>query len=125
MKEKPNLKSLGNISELRYINADNVTRYRAIMRYLYLQYERLSYWLSPEQIYAGVMEWNVLKNYTQEQCQLDLDQLVAWKNLTYRHDGTRARTVEEYLRKKYQYLITPYSIELERFLGNIRMIFEK
>ena len=89
------------------------------MRYLYLQYERLSYWLSPEQIYAGVMEWNVLKNYTQEQCQLDLDQLVAWKNLTYRHDGTRARTVEEYLRKKYQYLITPYSIELERFLEHL------
>ncbi len=46
MKEKPTIKSLGNISELRYINADNVTRYRAIMRYLYLQYERLSYWLS-------------------------------------------------------------------------------
>ena len=56
MKEKPTIKSLGNISELRYINADNVTRYRAIMRYLYLQYERLSYWLSPEQIYSGVME---------------------------------------------------------------------
>lgn len=122
MKEKPNLKSLGNISELRYINADNVTRYRAIMRYLYLQYERLSYWLSPEQIYAGVMEWNILKNYTQEQCQLDLDQLVSWKNLTYRHDGSRARTVEEYLRKKYQYLITPYSIELERFLEHLESV---
>ena len=119
MKEKPTIKSLGNISELRYINADNVTRYRAIMRYLYLQYERLSYWLSPEQIYSGVMEWNILKNYTLEQCQLDLDQLVSWKNLTYRHDGTRARTVEEYLRKKYQYLITPYSIELERFLERL------
>lgn len=122
MKEKPSLKSLGGISELRYVNADNVTRYRAIMRYLYLQYERLSYWLSPEQIYSGVMEWNILKNYTLEQCQLDLDQLVAWKNLTYRHDGTRARTVEEYLRKKYQYLITPYSIELERFLDNLENV---
>lgn len=122
MEEKPSLKSLGNVSELRYINADNVTRYRAIMRYLYLQYERLNYWLSPEQIYLGVMEWNVLKNYTLEQCQLDLDQLVAWKNLTYRHDGTRARTVEEYLRKKYQYLITPYAIELERFLDKLTSI---
>ncbi|MCB7068091.1 TIGR02677 family protein [Enterocloster citroniae] len=122
MKEKPGLTSLGNISELRYVNADNVTRYRAIMRYLYLQYERLNYWLGPEQIYLGVMEWNVLKNYTMEQCQLDLDQLVAWKNLTYRHDGTRARTVEEYLRKKYQYLITPYSIELERFLDNLENV---
>lgn len=122
MKEKPGLKSLGNISELRYVNADNVSRYRAIMRYLYLQYERLSYWLSPEQIYSGVMEWDVLKNYTLEQCQLDLDQLVAWKNLTYRHDGTKARTVEEYLRKKYQYLITPYSIELERFLDSLENV---
>ena len=55
MKEKPTIKSLGNISELRYINADNVMRYRAIMRYLYLQYERLSYWLSPEQIYSCLL----------------------------------------------------------------------
>jgi uncharacterized protein (TIGR02677 family) len=65
------------------------------------------------------MQWGILKQYTQEQCQLDLDQLVAWKNLTYRHDGGRVQTVEEYLRKKYQYLITPYSIELERFLEGL------
>ncbi len=119
MEKRPNLKSLGNISELKYINADNVTRYRAIMRYLFLQYQKLNYWLRPEQIYEEIMLWNLFTNYSLEQCQIDLEQLVSWKNLTSRHDGGRAVTIEEYLRKKFQYLITPYSIEIERFLDSL------
>jgi uncharacterized protein (TIGR02677 family) len=119
MEKWPNLKSLSNISELKYINADNVARYRAIMRYLFLQYQKLNYWLKPEQIYEGITSWNLFQNYTLDQCQIDLEQLVSWKNLTSRHDGGRAVTIEEYLRKKFQYLITPYSIEIERFLDSL------
>nr|WP_275900991.1 TIGR02677 family protein [Paenibacillus periandrae] len=110
------------ISELKYVNADNVTRYRAIMRYVYQQYQKLNYWLKPEQIYEGLMEWNVQKNYTLEQCQIDLAQLADWGNLTPQHDGERAVTVEEYLRKKYRYLLTPYSIEIERMLESLESI---
>lgn len=122
MKQKLTLKSLGSISELKYVNVDNGVRYRAIMRYLYLQYERLNYWLSPEQIYEGVTTWDLLNHYTLEQCQLDLDQLTTWKNVTSRHHGGKSVTIEEYLKKKFQYLITPYSIELERFLENLENI---
>ncbi|BAE82450.1 TIGR02677 family protein [Desulfitobacterium hafniense] len=122
MSKNPNLQSLRSVKELKYVNADNVTRYRAIMRYLYQQYQKLNYWLKPEQIYNGLMAWNLLKTYTLEQCQIDLDQLVEWGNLNSRHDGGRAVTVEEYLRKKSQYLITPYSIEIERLLGNLETV---
>lgn len=118
----PTLHSLRSVSELKYVNADNVLRYRAIMRFLYQQYQKLNYWLKPEQIYDGLMVWNLHKNYTLEQCQIDLEQLVEWGNLTSRHDGGRAVTVEEYLRKKFQYLITPYSIEIERLLESLETV---
>ncbi|KPV61047.1 hypothetical protein QJ48_02145, partial [Paenibacillus sp. A3] len=122
MSKIPSLQSLRNVPELKYINADNVTRYRAIMRFLYQQYQKLNYWLKPEQIYEGLMSWNLLKNYSFEQCQIDLEQLVEWGNLSSRHDGGRAVTVEEYLRKKFQYLLTPYSIEIERLLENLETV---
>jgi uncharacterized protein (TIGR02677 family) len=118
----PTLHSLRSVSELKYVNADNVFRYRAIMRFLYQQYQKLNYWLKPEQVYDGLMAWNLHKNYTLEQCQIDLEQLAEWGNLTSRHDGGRAVTVEEYLRKKFQYLITPYSIEIERLLENLETV---
>lgn len=107
---------------MKYVNADNVTRYRAIMRYVYQQYQKLNYWLKPEQIYEGLMNWELLKGYTLDQCQIDLTQLSEWGNLTAQHDGERAVTVEEYLRKKFRYLITPYSIEIERMLENLESI---
>lgn len=122
MDKIPDVQLLKNIPELKYVNADNVIRYRAIMRFLYQQYQKLNYWLKPEQIYEGLSSWKLLDNYTLEQCQIDLEQLVEWGNLSSRHDGGRAITVEEYLRKKYQYLLTPYSIEIERLLGALETV---
>ncbi|UHA76195.1 TIGR02677 family protein [Paenibacillus sp. 481] len=92
------------------------------MRYIYQQYQKLNYWLKPEQIYAGVMDWDLHKNYNLDQCQIDLTQLVEWGNLTAQHDGERAVTVEEYLRKKFRYLLTPYSIEIERMLESLESV---
>ncbi|WIM40343.1 TIGR02677 family protein [Paenibacillus sp. PK4536] len=122
MSKIPNVNSLRSVSELKYVNADNVSRYRAIMRFLYEQYQKLNYWLKPEQIFKGIMSWNLHEGYTLEQCQIDLEQLIEWGNLSSRHDGGRAVTVEEYLRKKYQYLLTPYSIEIERLLEGLERV---
>lgn len=107
------------IPELKYVNAENVHRYRLIMRYFYQQYQRMRYWLKPEEVYQGVMQFGLLEEYTLEQCQQDLQVLAEWKNLTVRHDGGKAATIEEYLRKKFRYLLTPYSIEIERMLENL------
>lgn len=114
--------SLRSVPELKYVNAENVVRYRAIMRYFYQEYKRLKYWMKPEDVFAGVNEWGVWPNYTLEQCQSDLDQLVEWQNLTARHDGGRSSTLEEYLKKKMQYLMRPYSIEIERLLESLEKV---
>lgn len=122
MSRIPDLHSLRGVPELKYINADNVTRYRSIMKYLYQQYQKLNYWLKPEQVFDGVMAWKLHKKYSLEQCQIDLEQLVEWGNLTSRHYGERAVSVDEYLKKKFQYLLTPYSIEIERLLENLETV---
>lgn len=114
--------SLRHVPELKYVNAENVVRYRAIMRFFYQEYKRLRYWLKPEEVFAGVSEWGVWPGYTIEQCQADLDQLVEWQNLTARHDGGRSTTLEEYLKKKMQYLLRPYSIEIERLLETLEKV---
>lgn len=111
-----------SILEMKYVSADNHARYRAIMHFCYLAYKRLNYWVRPEEIYATLKEWNVSPGYTQEQCQSDLNQLVEWKNLAARHDGGRASSLEEYMRKKMQYLMTPYSIEIERLLESLEKV---
>lgn len=114
--------SLRGVPELKYVNADNVVRYRAIMRFFYQEYKRLRYWMRTEEVYEALAEWNVWPGYTLEMCQHDLDQLVEWQNLTARHDGGRSSTLEEYLRKKMQYLLRPYSIEIERMLEGLEKV---
>jgi len=110
------------VPELSYLTATNVARYRAIMKFIYLEYGRLKYWLRPEEVYEGVQAWGVLDNYTQEQCLSDLESLKSWGNLASRHDGGRALSVEEYMRKKSQYLLTPYAIEIERMLEALEKV---
>jgi uncharacterized protein (TIGR02677 family) len=111
-----------NVPELKYVNADNVARYRVIMRYFYQEYKRLRYWMKPEEVYEGIMRWGVLTEYTLEQCMTDLAQLEEWGNLASRHDAGRAATLEEYMRKKLQYLLRPYSIEIERLLESLEKV---
>ncbi|WP_281890473.1 TIGR02677 family protein [Paenibacillus sp. YYML68] len=110
------------VPELSYLTATNVARYRAIMRFIYLEYQRLKYWLRPEEIYEGVLAFGVLDGYTLEQCMSDLESLKNWGNLASRHDGGRALSLEEYMRKKSQYLLTPYSIEIERMLETLEKV---
>lgn len=113
---------LRDVPELRYLNADNVARYRAVMKFFYLEYQRLRYWMRPEEVHEGVAAWGVLDHYTLEQCMSDLEQLKNWQNLASRHDGGRAVTIEEYMRKKSLYLLTPYTIEIERMLETLETI---
>lgn len=116
------VQSLRGVPELKYVNAENVVRYRAIMRFFYQEYKRLRYWMKTEDVFEAIKAWHVLPEYTIEMCQSDLDQLVEWQNLTARHDGGRSSTLEEYLKKKMQYLLRPYSIEIERLLETLEKV---
>lgn len=110
------------VVELSYLNAINVGRYRCVMRCFYEQHQRLRYWLKPEEVFQEVRDYGLLEDYSLEQCQKDLDQLVEWKNLIPRHDGGRSSTVEEYLRKKFRYQMTPYAVEIERLVEGLEKI---
>ncbi|BCV20596.1 TIGR02677 family protein [Moorella sp. Hama-1] len=110
------------IPETSYLTAQNVGRYRCIMRFFYLQHQRLRYWLRPEDVYQGVRAMGLLPDYTLELCQQDLNQLVEWQDLVPRHDGGRACTVEEYLRKRFRYQMTPYAVEIERLVLGLEKV---
>jgi uncharacterized protein (TIGR02677 family) len=109
-----------NISEFSYLTANqNTKRYRCIMRFFYEQYQKMNYWLRPEEVWQGVLSYGLIEDYDMEECQRDLNALVGWKNLNEQHDGTRATTIEEYLKKRFRYMMTPYAIEIERLVMHL------
>lgn len=92
------------------------------MRFFYENHSKLKYWLKPSEVYGGICAWGLLEEYTEEQCQRDLEVLTEWGNLTSRHDGGRAGSIEEYLRKRFRYQMTPYAVEIERMLEALEQI---
>lgn len=43
------------LTESKYLNADNVSRYRCIMRIFFEHYEKLKYWLYQEEVYEEMI----------------------------------------------------------------------
>lgn len=109
-----NSKLLKPIEEVKYLATENSWRYRPIMRYCFNQYEQLKYWLYKEEIFEELRQYPGFAGYTIEQCQQDLETLVAWGNLLPVQDTAKARTVEEFKNKQFRYQLSEYSVEIER-----------
>lgn len=58
------------IREVNYLRADNADRYRIIIRYFFLEYEKINLWLHKEDIYEVIHSFDSYQDYTLEQCQL-------------------------------------------------------
>ena len=56
-------KLLKPVIEMKYLNADNVDRYRSIMRIFYEQYEKLKYWLYQEDVYEQMTANDYFSDY--------------------------------------------------------------
>ncbi|GAA0287787.1 uncharacterized protein (TIGR02677 family) [Gracilibacillus halotolerans] len=104
------------VTEATYLTADNAWRYRAILRYFYIQHERMREFLFPEEIFEHLKEIHEFQEYTVEALHLDLDALVRWGNLIARQEMGKSRTVEEFKKKRFRYQCTPYTVEFERML---------
>lgn len=104
------------VKEANYLTADNHYRYRTILRYFYIQHERMREFIFPEEVFTYVKEQEGFGEYEEEYLNLDLDQLVKWGNLTPRQEMGSSRTIEEYKKKRYRYQPSPYTIEFERML---------
>lgn len=102
------------ITEVNYLRAENVERYRIIIRYFYQEHEKIHYWLHKEDVYAKLCETGLFPNYTLEQCQSDLNQLSEWKNLTAIQDTAKVNSLEEFKNRKYRYQLGDYTVEIER-----------
>lgn len=68
------------LTEIKYLNADNVSRYRCIMRIFFENYEKLKYCLYQEDIYEEMIKDPYFAEYKPEQCQQDLAMLVEWRD---------------------------------------------
>lgn len=104
------------VTEAAYLTTDKAWAYRAILRYFYIQHERMRQFLFPEEIFAYLIDLPEFNEYTEEQLQLDLDQLTRWNNLIARQEMGRSRSIEEFKKKRFRYQCTPYTISFERML---------
>ena len=111
------------LTEAKYLNADNVSRYRCIMRIFFENYEKLRYWLYQEEVYAQMIQDPFFADYKPEQCQQDLTMLVEWKNLNTIQDTKKVSSIEEFKNKKFRYQMSEYSVEIERLVLRLENLF--
>lgn len=125
MGNKLDLNVIKPIDEVKYLSAENASRYRLIMRYFYEQYQKLKYWMYKEDIYEYVTQFDIFKDYTLEKCEQDLKALTDWKNLIATQDTSKASTVDEFKNKKFMYRLSKYSVEIERMTIKLESIIEQ
>ncbi len=111
------------VTEMKYLNADNVSRYRCIMRIFFENYEKLRYWLYQEDVYEEMIREPMWADYKPEQCQQDLTMLTEWKNLSTMQDTRKVSSIEEFKNKKYRYQMSEYSVEIERLVIRLENLF--
>ena len=111
------------LTEVKYLNADNVSRYRCIMRIFFENYEKLKYWLYQEEVYEEMRKDHLWEEYKPEQCQQDLAMLTEWKNLNTIQDTRKVSSIEEFKNKKYRYQMSEYSVEIERLVIRLENLF--
>lgn len=105
---------LENISETRYLSADNYPTYRTIMRIFYLEHQKMHYQMDRDTVLSLLQRQTRFARHTPEQLTLDLQQLVNWKNLTPIQDPRKPRTIAEFKNRQFQYMMSQPAIEIER-----------
>ena len=112
-----------SLTEVKYLNADNVSRYRCIMRIFFENYEKLHYWMYQEEVYEQMIQDPFFADYKIEQCQQDLAMLTEWKNLNTIQDTRKVSSIEEFKNKKFRYQMSEYSVEIERLVIRLENLF--
>ncbi|NFN86089.1 TIGR02677 family protein [Clostridium sporogenes] len=113
------------VIETRYLSVENTWRYRAIIRIMFKNYEKMNFWLLKEQIYEELIKYEDFKKYGIEILQQDLEALVNWGNLLTMYDTRKMRTIEEFKNKQYKYQVSPYTVEIERMLIRLESLKEE
>lgn len=114
---------LEQLKETTYLSVPNAYIYRGIMRFFYMEYEKMHFQLYKEDVFAFLKKDEMFRDYTMEQLVLDLDALVKWKNLTPIQDPGRVYTIADYKNKQYRYTMSEYAVEIERLTIRLENLF--
>lgn len=101
------------ITETAYLTTANTKRYRPILRFFYLQNQKMNFMLYKEDIFNEFVGKEGFEDYTLEQCDSDLTALTEWKNLIAIQDTSVAYTLEEFKNKKYRYQLSDFAVKIE------------
>lgn len=116
-------KLLKPITETTYLTAENVKRYRTILRFFYLQYEKITYWMNQDEVYEEMKSHLEFNDYTMDQCKQDLKALVEWNNLMPMQDTKKVSSIEAFKNRQFRYQLTEYTVEIERMAVKLENLF--
>ncbi len=105
-------KHLEQIEEVKYLAQENTPRYRLIMKFLFNKYEEAEYWLYKEEIFNEVKK--TISNYTEEECDRDLDFLLNNGSLTKLQDTQNINTINDFKFHNFRYQMTDKAVIIER-----------
>lgn len=116
---------LENIPQTRYLSAEHYIQYRSIMRLFFLEHQKMHYQMDKNTILAHLHEEAIFAQYTSEQLNTDLDQLVSWKNLTPLQDPHKVYTIADFKNRQYQYMMTQSALEIERMTITLENLYAR
>ena len=105
-------KYLEQIEEVKYLAQENTPRYRLIMHFMFSKYEEAEYWLYKEEIYSEVKK--VISDYTEEECDRDLEFLLNNSSLTKLQDTQNINTISDFKFHNFRYQMTDKAVVVER-----------
>ena len=115
-----NNKNLEQIEEVKYLVQENTTRYRLIMKFLFSKYEEAEYWLYKEEIYDEVKK--TIVDYTEEECERDLEFLLNNGSLTKLQDTQNINTISDFKFHNFRYQMTDKAVIIERMIIELEEI---
>lgn len=113
-------KMLNQIDEVKYLSQENTPRYRQIMKFLFNKYEEAEYWLYKEEIYDEVK--NNIDDYTEEECERDLEFLLNNGSITRLQDTKNINTINDFKFHNFRYQITDKAVVIERMTTELEEI---
>ncbi|WP_271629113.1 TIGR02677 family protein [Caldicellulosiruptor sp. DIB 104C] len=107
---------LAQMKQFKYLTEPNAERYRAIMRFCFLNHMQYKNRLTKDEIYSFLKTLPNFSDYTEEMCEQDLKSLVDWGNLKSTQDTSKTATLQEFKNKRFLYELTSIGLRIERFL---------
>lgn len=116
------LKYLERLDQVKYLSEENYANYRAIVRLMFRESERLHFSLDKNQLLTMLRQEDGYEDYEEDQLGRDLMQLEKWHNVTAVQDPHDVYTIADFKAKRFQYILTPESLIIERMTMDLEAL---